>query len=752
MEDEMYEPTNTIYIKSNTATVMRFLTFLSVVLFAIVGGLCSYIIFTYKYDENYHFDKSKQFYFTVGNDTATINKFMDNTAEICEIPNYVTYNGRRYSVTAIGENAFTNHHYLTEVKIPDTVTTIMGNAENQTGAFSGCTALATVHMGKSVDSIGEYAFKNCIALTSIDIPASVQFVKEGAFLNCYNLETVRLNGKVTLKKGSFSNCIGVRTLKLDAEAELNDQTREALTDLTGLNQFRILGEGSIYKVNDDGNCLLIETNASSLIKDYTLVLGGRGANVPDDVTNILDWAWGKRAADNLYVSIRVKNVGEFAFDNQSICTNAPFRPQEWLTTVTVYTNARPIDFVAKGKIAGENGTEHRRMAYVYDHPDYGVVKPDYLDLFADLESETPFVDWDEISGTTCYAKYEDDTIGTLAKVEVFESERNRAKRYIEAVDTRAKLTIDFWEKFKSAYYRAEKIEDPNTEYDYLLTQIYDVLHDLNEQIYQAIDKSNDPEGILESAKWEIGLQNLVDAVEELSPFDLMDSTAEINPASLIETINIRTKEAKDFLAGGTYVMAPEDTWRELREAFEKLIVDVTPEGLLGSLIADCQTLDRHNYTNESWANLQTCLAAALQITEHNLSISRVRRNLEQALEDLVEILPVENMVVLETWISICSDLLTTDYQDGYENRLLPDLILVTNSGGFTTSSEIEKATNLLKTDYRYLVLVKNPTQTNPGIFNMRTIPFFILAAILFTGAVVAGAEAVYLKRQLRRVS
>ena len=78
------------------------------------------------------------------------------------IPQNVAVNGNTYSVTTIGERAFSGCSALTSVSIP-AVTTI-GNY-----AFSGCSALTSADMPE-VTTIGGYAFYNCSALTSADMP------------------------------------------------------------------------------------------------------------------------------------------------------------------------------------------------------------------------------------------------------------------------------------------------------------------------------------------------------------------------------------------------------------------------------------------------------------------------------------------------------------------------------------------------------------------------------------------------------
>ena len=71
------------------------------------------------------------------------------------IPTSVTYNSKTYSVTSIGNEAFSDCSGLTSVTIPNSVTSI-GNY-----AFEGCSSLTSVTIGNSVTSIGENAFRDC---------------------------------------------------------------------------------------------------------------------------------------------------------------------------------------------------------------------------------------------------------------------------------------------------------------------------------------------------------------------------------------------------------------------------------------------------------------------------------------------------------------------------------------------------------------------------------------------------------------
>ena len=94
----------------------------------------------------------------------------------------VYYNGKSYSVTGIGYEAFCEETKVVYVSLPSTVTYISNSAfEN--------TRITNMTIPNSVKSIGRSAFSYCSKLTTVTIPNSVTSIGVNVF---YNFRVVKI--------------------------------------------------------------------------------------------------------------------------------------------------------------------------------------------------------------------------------------------------------------------------------------------------------------------------------------------------------------------------------------------------------------------------------------------------------------------------------------------------------------------------------------------------------------------------------
>ena len=251
------------------------------------------------------------------------------------IPSSVEYNGTTYSVTSIGNSAFSRCSSLTSVTIPNSVSSI----ENY--AFYDCSSLTSVTIPNSVSSIGCAAFSNCSGLTSIDvalenthyssidgvlynyaqdiliqcpgaktsvtIPNSVTSIGESAFSGCSGLTSVTIPNNVTsIAWSAFSNCSGLTSIDVASEnthyssidGVLYNYAQDTLiqcpgakTSVTIPNSVTSIGGGAFYGCSGLIS-VTIGNNVTSIGDDAFYECSGLiSVTIPNSVTSIGDYAF-----------------------------------------------------------------------------------------------------------------------------------------------------------------------------------------------------------------------------------------------------------------------------------------------------------------------------------------------------------------------------------------------------------------------------------------------------------------------------
>jgi len=100
------------------------------------------------------------------------------------IPSTVSYNGKIYSITKIGKEA-----------------------------FKGCDRIKSITLPQSISEIGQEAFRNCTWLTSINLPEGMTVIESSIFYECTNLKQIKIPAGVTkIKNHAFSKCINLETV------------------------------------------------------------------------------------------------------------------------------------------------------------------------------------------------------------------------------------------------------------------------------------------------------------------------------------------------------------------------------------------------------------------------------------------------------------------------------------------------------------------------------------------------------------
>ncbi|WP_270810237.1 leucine-rich repeat domain-containing protein [Hungatella effluvii] len=167
------------------------------------------------------------------------------------------------TVTAIGDNAFSNCTNLTSIQLPDTLTSIGNRAFSycsQDGEISldlsGCTdltsigeytfycfdGLTNIQLPNTLTSIGNRAFSECRKLTSLDMSGCTDLtsIETNAFNNCTKLETINLpNSLSSLGEMAFYGCLALTSLDLSGCTGLTSIGRKTFYSCRGLESVKL---------------------------------------------------------------------------------------------------------------------------------------------------------------------------------------------------------------------------------------------------------------------------------------------------------------------------------------------------------------------------------------------------------------------------------------------------------------------------------------------------------------------------------
>ena len=290
-------------------------------------------------------DKDLVFTITSEEDaTVAVTGYTGNQATVT-IPSHYVIDGKRYTVTAIGEYAFDRCRGLTSIEIPNSVTSIGEYA------FRSCSGLTSVEIPNSITSIGYNAFVLCTGLKGIEIPASVTNLENSAFSSCSGLESIVVAEGNTVYD-SRNNCNAIietatNTLVLGCQ---NTIIPGSVTSI---------GHSSFYMCS--GLTSIEIPNSVTTIEDYAFgyCTGLASIEIPKSVTSIGVSVFEKcTGLTSLVIGNGVTSIGSSAFDDCDGLKEVHMNDlAAWCGIDFGNRDANPLYYAKKLYLNGEQVTE-----------------------------------------------------------------------------------------------------------------------------------------------------------------------------------------------------------------------------------------------------------------------------------------------------------------------------------------------------------------------------------------------------------
>jgi len=227
------------------------------------------------------------------------------------IPEAITYEGKEYTVTAIGESAFSQRN-ITSITFPNSITSV-GRA-----AFYCCSLLDSVVLPEKVTVIGDMLFANCTSLRRVVIPEGLTLIDNSAFNSCYSLDSLIIPNSVTrIEDWAFALCKGLTYVEMSRG--LTYVGRGAFGDCSALNTVIIPDLSSWSMINfGDYNSNPLTTTKTLKINNEEI----RDLVIPDDVTYIGDYAFrGCTNITSVTMGENVTKIGTSAFSGCKNCAS-----------------------------------------------------------------------------------------------------------------------------------------------------------------------------------------------------------------------------------------------------------------------------------------------------------------------------------------------------------------------------------------------------------------------------------------------
>lgn len=197
---------------------------------------------------------------------------------------------------------------LESVVLPEGVTALesVTSSSSTTSAFYNCTALKSISLPSTLETLGKSAFSGCSSLSDIVLPEKITSIPDNAFYNCDALTSIMLHdGLTSIGNSAFSSCGALSSIDIpDSVLTIGNSAFSYCTSLTDVTLPKPLTaiEGFLFYECPSLKTLVIPENVTSLgSSPFSQTL--QHLYLPDNITSYVQYDTFRYSSPKLYITL-----------------------------------------------------------------------------------------------------------------------------------------------------------------------------------------------------------------------------------------------------------------------------------------------------------------------------------------------------------------------------------------------------------------------------------------------------------------
>ena len=256
------------------------------------------------------------------------------------------------SYKTIEQYTFYGAPYITELYVPDTITSIsnyalcnmygckkirIGSGTTVNTTFEGCEMLEELDW--SVNKLTSKMFKNCHSLKTITIPASISTIPEECFYGCTSLETVIFEGtNINIGVRAFANCTSLTTIdtsRIKSVALASFQNTRLSNDVVNAIIAKNLTVSTLFADNPNITSITLPNSYTLSISEFENCINLGIVNGGTSVTKI---------PENCFKNTRIDSASIADLTtNSTVLDSYCFADNPVITSVNIPANATTVN-------------------------------------------------------------------------------------------------------------------------------------------------------------------------------------------------------------------------------------------------------------------------------------------------------------------------------------------------------------------------------------------------------------------------